>query len=155
VGNGAQLSDQPDLAADERDALRLRAKVRGEDLRIYRVRTSPERLRSLLLAYVDEANALAKHPAWYNTITSNCTTMIFKMAKLTGSRIPVDWRVLASGYFPDYAYAQGLLDTTLPMEKLRERSKISARALQSDRLSQPDYSHALRIELPGMQKAEP
>lgn len=143
------------LAADERDALRLRAKVRGEDLRIYRVRTSPERLRALLLVYVDEANALATYPAWYNTITSNCTTMIFKMAKLAGAGIPLDWRVLASGYFPDYAYAHNLLDTALPMAQLRERSKISATALRSDDLSQPDYSRALRAGLPGMSGTAP
>jgi hypothetical protein len=136
------------LAADERDALRLRAKVRGEDLRIYRVRASPEKIRAMLLAYVDEANALSAQPAWYNTITSNCTTMIFKMAKLTGSQIPLDWRVLSSGYFPDYAYAQGLLDQTLPMGTLRERSKISPRALEADGLSQPEYSRALRAGLP-------
>lgn len=143
------------LAADERDALRLRAKVRDEDLRIYRVRASPEKIRAMLMAYVDEANALAAQPAWYNTIISNCTTMIFKMAKLTGSQIPLDWRVLASGYFPDYAYAQGLLDTALPMDILRERSKISATALRSDNLSQPDYSRALRAGLPGMTETGP
>ncbi len=136
------------LAADERDALRLRAKARGEDLRIYRVRTSPEKIRAMLLAYVDEANRLAAQPAFYNTIVSNCTTMIFKMAKLTGSKIPLDWRVLASGYFPDYAYAQGLLNTNLPMATLRERSKISPTALESDGLSQPDYSRALRAGMP-------
>ena len=143
------------LAADERDALRLRAKVRGEDLRIYRVRATPEKIRAMLIAYVDEANVLAAQPAWYNTIISNCTTMIFKMAKLTGSNIPLDWRVLASGYFPDYAYAQGLLDTALPMDILRERSKISATALRSDNLSQPDYSRALRAGLPGMTETRP
>ena len=143
------------LAADERDALRLRAKVRGEDLRIYRVRTSPEKIRAMLLAYVDEANTLAAQPAWYNTIISNCTTMIFKMAKLAGSKIPLDWRVLASGYFPDYAYAQGLLDTALPMDSLRERAKISPAAVQSDALLQPDYSRALRAGVPGMTAAGP
>ena len=143
------------IAADERDALRLRAKVRGEDLRIYRVKTSPEKIRAMLMAYVDEANALAAQPAWYNTIISNCTTMIFKMAKLTGSKIPLDWRVLASGYFPDYAYAQGLLDTALPMDALRERSKISPAARRSDALSQPDYSRALRAGLPGIPASAP
>jgi hypothetical protein len=143
------------LAADERDALRLRAKVRGEDLRIYRVSATPEKIRAMLIAYVDEANVLAAQPAWYNTIISNCTTMIFKMAKLTGSNIPLDWRVLASGYFPDYAYAQGLLDTALPMDILLERSKISATALRSDNLSQPDYSRALRAGLPGMTETRP
>jgi hypothetical protein len=143
------------LAADERDALRLRAKIRGEDLRIYRVRTSPEKIRAMLLAYVDEANTLAAQPAWYNTITSNCTTMIFKMAKLTGSKIPLDWRVLASGFFPDYAYAQGLIDTNLPMDVLRERSKISPTALRSDELLQPDYSRALREGLPGTATPKP
>jgi hypothetical protein len=63
--------------------------------------------------------------------------------------------VLASGYFPDYAYAHNLLDTALPMAQLRERSKISATALRSDDLSQPDYSRALRAGLPGMSGTAP
>src|SRR4051812_34451358 len=36
------------VAADERDVVRVRSNIRGEDVRIYRLRIAPERARSLL-----------------------------------------------------------------------------------------------------------
>src|SRR6516165_8805716 len=58
------------LATTERDSVRLRSNVRGEDVRLYRLNTSPEQVRMLLLQYVAEATALAKQPKFYNSITA-------------------------------------------------------------------------------------
>ena len=46
------------VAADERDILRVRTNVRGEDVFLYRVKMAPEAMRALLLAYVQEADEL-------------------------------------------------------------------------------------------------
>lgn len=140
------------VAADERDALRLRARFRHEDLRIFRVDVPQKLARAFLLTYVAEANALAARPRWYNTLTTNCTTAMFKMTRLVEPGVPLDWRVLVSGYFPDYAYDHGVLDTGLPFPELRERSKVSPRALELDGVPQPQYSLKLREGLPGMDR---
>ena len=105
------------LAGDERDMIRLRTNVRPEDLRLYRLRSSPEVARRALLTYVDEANELAKEPRWYDTATTNCTTVVFNIAKVVEPDIPHDPRVVLSGYFPDYAYDHKALDQSLPVRR--------------------------------------
>src|SRR6516225_3549185 len=61
------------IAADERDVVRVRSNVRGEDVRIYRLRMTPASAQALLLQYLADANDLARAPRWYNTLTGNCT----------------------------------------------------------------------------------
>src|SRR5580704_11007066 len=50
------------IAADERDVIRVRTNVRGEDAYLYRIRLPPAAMRSLFLSYTDEANALLATP---------------------------------------------------------------------------------------------
>jgi uncharacterized protein DUF4105 len=47
------------VAADERDVVGVRTSVRGEDVRLYRLRLSPAQARALLLEYIAEANELS------------------------------------------------------------------------------------------------
>src|ERR1700761_1694866 len=63
------------IAADERDVIRVRTNVRGEDDYLYRLRIPVKDIRSLFLAYVDQANSLVQTPRFYNTISVNCTTL--------------------------------------------------------------------------------
>jgi hypothetical protein len=56
------------------------------------------------------------------------------------------WKVLLSGYFPEYAYEEGRLDTDLPFAELRKRSRINAVAEAAD--AAPDFSQRIRADLP-------
>ncbi len=69
------------VAADEADIIKTRSNARGEDVYIYRLAIPPEQLRTLFLAYIEQANKLEKTPEFYNTLTSNCTTVVFDIAK--------------------------------------------------------------------------
>src|SRR5882757_4951540 len=69
------------IAADERDVIRVRTNVRGEDDYLYRIRMPAKDIRSLFLAYVNEANTLVSTPRFYNTITVNCTTLVYHMLR--------------------------------------------------------------------------
>jgi Domain of unknown function (DUF4105) len=89
------------IAADERDVMLLR-KAFDEDVRLYRLRLDPASAQRFLLEYVDRANDLAAHPRFYNTLTTNCTTTIFQMARALRSTLPLDWRILLNGYLPAY-----------------------------------------------------
>jgi len=120
------------IAADERDVVRLRTNVRGEDAYLYRVRMAVPAVRSLFLAYVDEANALVHAPRFYHTITGNCTTLVYQMMKRIVGHLPFDYRVLLSGYMPEYVYSVGGLDRNFPLEELRALGYISERARNSD-----------------------
>lgn len=137
------------IAAEESDILRTRTNARGEDVYLYRVTMSPEARRSLFLAYATEANTLAAHPRFYNTLTANCTTIIFEMMRRIVPGLPLDWRLLASGYLPGYLYKLGALAPGQTLEALHQAGHINARALAA-----PDgagFSRAIRAGTPGME----
>ena len=134
------------VAADERDVVRVRSNVRSEDVRIYRLRMTPESARRLLREYLEEANDLARTPRFYNTLTSNCTTLVFDMARVIHPGLPLDARVVLAGYLPNYAYAVGATDTSMPFEKLRELARIHDKAAQAD--TDPNFSARIREGIP-------
>ena len=153
--NGGQFSPIADLfkanplvivAADERDVVGVRSNVRGEDVQLYRLNVKPSDARALLLGYVADANALAETPRFYNSITTNCTTVIFKMMRAVGDVAPFDWRLIVNGYLPEYAYARGALDGSLSMQELRSRSHIAQRALAIGLTE--DFSRSIREGVP-------
>ncbi|WP_111412159.1 DUF4105 domain-containing protein [Billgrantia lactosivorans] len=135
------------VAADERDAIGLRAKVRGERVSLFRLRMPQGAMRSLLLAYVEEANALARAPRFYNTVTANCTTLIFAMARGIGARLPLDYRLLVTDRLPGYAFKVGGLWPGHTLPELEERGRIDPRARQVHRA--PDFSQRIRQGVPG------
>jgi hypothetical protein len=134
------------LATTERDSVRLRSNVRGEDARLYRLRTSPEQARALLLEYIAEANELAKHPAFYNSITTNCTTAVAKLVRAAGGTLPFDWRLIVNGYLPAYLYERGAIITTIPLSEVTALARIDERAKEADR--SPDFSRLIRVGVP-------
>jgi hypothetical protein len=134
------------IAAEERDVIGVRSNVRGEDVQIYRMKVPTAVARSLFVAYVNDANDLAREPRWYNSITTNCTTAIVAMMRALGDVIPFDWRLYVNGYVPEYLYDRGALDTSLPMALLRQKSHIDERAKRVGLTS--EFSSAIREDLP-------
>ncbi|GAA5175370.1 DUF4105 domain-containing protein [Niveibacterium umoris] len=135
------------VVADERDVLGVRTNHRGEQIRLYRLSTSPAAARELLEGYVAEFNALAKHPGWYNAVTTNCTTVIFKNVKhVFGISKLTDWRILANGHLDELAYEEKVVNTTMPLDELRRRSDITERAKAAG--DARDFSQRIRVGLP-------
>jgi len=134
------------IAADERDLIRLRANVRGEDVRLYRLKMTPANARALLKSYLEEASRLAKTPRFYNTLTSNCTTLVFDMVQIIHPGLPFDARIILSGYLPNYAYEVGATNTEMPFEQLRNLSMITQKSLQAD--VDAEYSMKIREGVP-------
>ncbi len=141
------------VAAEERDVLRVRTNVRGEDVHMYRVRLPRAEMRSLFLAYLDEAAALRRAPSFYNTLTANCTTIVYDLAKRIVPGLPMDWRLLASGYLPDYLFDVGGLTPGYGLAALRAAGRITDRAIASDATPGIDFSQAIRRGLPGADAA--
>ena len=134
------------LATTERDSVRLRSNVRGEDVRLYRLNPPPEQARLLLLEYVEESNELAERPQFYNSIAANCATVVFKLVRAAGSTLPFDWRLVVNGFLPGYLYDHGAVVTTMPLSELMERARISEKARAADQ--SPDFSRLIRIGVP-------
>ena len=121
------------IAADERDVVRVRTNVRGEDDYLYRVRMPISAMRLLFLGYVDEANGLVQTPRFYNTITINCTTLVYHMMQGIVGYLPMDYRLILSGYLPEYVYRVGGLDQRYSLQELRTLGRITDRAREADR----------------------
>lgn len=133
------------IAADESDILYLRTNMRREDTYLYPLDLSPQAAAALFLTYVNAANTRAKEPQFYDTLTTNCTTVIFDLARLVSPGIPMDWRILLSGYLPSYLIAENAALWKLPERELRAKAAISAKALAQPS-NGPDYSTIIRTE---------
>ncbi len=134
------------IATVEKDVVGVRSNIRGENVQIFRLRVPKDVARALLVEYVRDANNLAKRPTFYHSLTTNCTTVVLKMMKAVGRSLPLDWRLIANGYLPDYAYDQDALDTSMPLERLRELGTIRPRALAAG-LGKA-FSSAIRVGVP-------
>ena len=136
------------VVGDERDLIRVRTNYRDPQERayLYRTRMSPANARRLFLEYVQRIEQLKERPEFYNTLTTNCTTDVWSLARLLSNQVPLDWRVLLSGYFPEYAYDLGSLDTRVPFAELKRRSLINDAAHAAAQGA--DFSARIRAGLP-------
>jgi hypothetical protein len=137
------------VVADDRDVIRLRTNYRKdppEDVYVYRTGASPENARRLFLDYLREVNALKEKPAFYNTGTTNCTTNVYRHTKVNPGPHNFSWKILLSGYAPEFVYENGNLDTSMPFAELRKRSLVNPVAQAADQAR--DFSQRIRAGLP-------
>jgi len=137
------------IVADERDVVRVRTNYRKsppEDVYLFRTVGPVENGRRIFLDYMRGINELREHPRFYNTLTTNCTTLILAHAAVNPGHIPYSWKILFSGYAPEYVYARDRLDRSLPFEELKRRVHINAAAQAADQA--PDFSRRIRTGLP-------
>lgn len=135
------------VAADERDIIRVRSDVRNEDVYLYRLDVSQAQMRALLLGYVQEMQTLATTPRFYNTLTSNCTTIVFDLARRISPRTGLDYRLLLSGYVDEYVYELGLMTPGYDFPTLKAAGRITEHFLSP--ASRAGFSTAIRRTLPG------
>jgi hypothetical protein len=136
------------VVADERDVVRVRTTFRQpqEDVYVYRVNGDLQSLRRFFLDYVNSINELHDRPSYYNTLTTNCTTSILFHTRMNPKSPPMSWKILLSGYVPDYLYELGRLDTSKPFPELEKLSHVNARAHAADK--DPAFSRRIREGLP-------
>jgi len=137
------------VVGDERDVIRVRTNYRKdppEDVYLFRANVPQENIKRLFLEYVRQINQLREQPQFYNTLTTNCTTTILMHSHVNPDHLPFSWKVLVSGYVPEYVYDAGRLDTSLPFSELFRHSHINARAQSADQA--PDFSRYIRSGLP-------
>ena len=125
------------VAANETDLVYTRSHVRGEQVYLFPIDIPHAMQKQLLLQYLAKADQLAKQPQWYNTLTSNCTTLVFDMAQLaSGHQLPLDYRLLASGYLPNYLYDLGLLDQRWDLATWYQQAYIDPKKVSFEHYSE-------------------
>jgi Domain of unknown function (DUF4105) len=132
----------------ERDLIGLRTNFRRppEDVYVYRTRATPAGARRMFESYLRVMNYLVDHPRFYNTLTTNCTTVIAMHTQANPSPMPTSWKVLASGLFAEYAYELGYLDSSLPFRELKQQAHVNARANAAG--AAEDFSARIRAGTP-------
>lgn len=132
-------------AGTESDVLRVRTNIRKEDVYLYPLAIPAAGQRALFLSYVALANDLARQPQFYNTLTANCTTVVFDLVRQIDPGLPFDWRIVLTGYLPSYVQAHDGFVWKMPLDALRSRAAISAKAQAAD-ADGPEYSKAIRAK---------
>ena len=136
------------VVADERDVIRVRTTYRQpqEDVYIYRTRAPVKNIRRIFLDYLQTMNDMHKRAQFYNTLTTNCTTSILTHTRMNLETPPMSWKVLLSGYVPEYLYDLGRIDTSMPFPELEKISHVNAKAHAADK--DPAFSQRIREGLP-------
>lgn len=134
------------VVGDEKDLVGLRS-VRNEQSYLFHVRASPEAARNLFLIYLERINELADKPEWYNLLSNNCTLNIVRYMNRAGREGRFRPSHLLNGLFDSYLYSRGFLDSSLPLDQLRMRSRITEVAQTF--ADAPNFSELIRQGLPG------
>jgi hypothetical protein len=136
------------VVGEERDLVGVRAVHRREAVYLYRLNSSPDDARRLLMVYLARINELADRPEFYNLLTNSCTINIIRYANAAGRKGRFDIRHLFNGLIDSYLYHPGRVDTTLPFDELRRLSLINEAAQAADGAPEPDFSRRIRASLP-------
>ena len=134
------------VVGDERDIVGVRTNHRLETVYLYRLNASPDKVRELLLVYLERINELADRPEFYHLLSNSCTINIIRYLNAAGRKGRFDIRHLFNGLIDSYLYHSGRVDTTLPFDELRRRSLINEAAQAAD--DAPDFSQRIRASVP-------
>lgn len=131
------------VIGDEHDLIGLRANYRHDNVYLYKVKATPEKMHELFISMLKRANAVAKQPEFYNTLTNTCTTNIVEHINVIApGRIPLSYKTLLPAYSDELAFDLDLIDTQLSKDQFRAAHKINKMAkLHADSVN---FSEAIR-----------
>lgn len=125
------------VVADERDVIMLRTNYRtnpAEEVYLYRIVGTKDKIKRIFMEYIKKINQLKETPEFYNTLTTNCTTNIWLHSKVNSNHLPLNWKILASGYLPELLYDYNRIENYgLSFLELKKRAKINSHALMADK----------------------
>jgi hypothetical protein len=118
------------IVADERDLIGVRTnhRVPEEEVYILRTQIALENAEKLFREYIRRINALHQEPTFYNTLTTNCTTQVLDRIKAFGLSVQYTWKILLSGYVPEYLYEADILMPDMPLDGIMAKSLVNERA---------------------------
>ena len=132
----------------ERDVSGLRAVQEKNHLYMYPVVGSIDSGRQLFLDLARTSQDLERRPRFYNSLTSNCTNELAKVAnQAQPGAIPPNIGLILPGYADRELYGLGFLPHDAPYEAVRQRYAATD-AIQAT-IDQPNFSQLLRARLDG------
>lgn len=134
------------VAATEQDVVGVRSNIWENDVHLFRLDVPYDMMRDVLEVYVADANRLAERPVWYNSLFSNCTTVLTRTMRALSMQVPFDYRILVNGYLPELLYDRGRLNTDYSIAEIRALGRITDR-VRAAGLSE-DYPRIAREGVP-------
>ena len=133
------------IAADEKDIIFTRSNIRHEQVYFFPVHMPKAEMRALFEEYLLTSKELKQTPKWYNTLTSNCTTIVFDMAQaISHHQYPSDYRLLLSGYLPNYLYDLNAFSHQWTMAEWYQNAHINPKTEQQKHLTSEQFSALIR-----------
>lgn len=132
------------VAADEKDIIYTRSHIRAEQVYFFPVKMAAAERRALFQEYLHKADQLAHTPKWYNTLTSNCTTLVFDMVQAVSKQaLPSDYRLLVSGYLPNYLHDLKVIEPNIDIATWYQLAHVNPKT-HGQQLTSAQYSALLR-----------
>ena len=106
--------------ATERDLVTRRVQFLDYPLTRYRMVLTPDQRARIFTRFAEETRDLAAEPAWYNTVTRNCTSSLIRYANEgRPGAIPWHWSWVLTGGMNEYLAELGYLDpaSALPITR--------------------------------------
>lgn len=116
------------IAADEADIVQWRAVPRAEEVHLYPLDLTQDQQIAVFLGFLRLGNDLNERPVWYNTVTANCASVVWKLARVLSSDLPLDRSLVMPGLLPEYLDRLGALAGPGTLDEKRARALISPRA---------------------------
>jgi hypothetical protein len=92
---------------------------------------------------MERVNSLVSRPEFYRTVRDNCTTSLVRHFQVVADTpIRFSLNLLLNGFLPALIYDRGLLPQDAPLEKVKQRYAISAKARAAR--DDAEFSHAIR-----------
>lgn len=135
------------VAGSERDLIGVRTHVWKEEVTLYPVRGTPETLREVFLGMLLRAERLAGQPEFYDTLFNSCNSNIVRHVNaIAPGTVGFDLRTVLPGFSDRVAWELGLIDSSLPLERVREIYRIDRTAARVP--LDENFSRAIRAPFP-------
>jgi hypothetical protein len=127
--------------ASARELLTRRATFLKKEVYVYPLRLTEEQKQRFLKAMLERTVEVSTHPRFYNTITSNCTN---ELAKVAG--VPWHYSWVLTGYSPQRLFETKLIPGE-SFEAAKATAFLSPEIISWNALSSADFDRALLAEL--------
>ncbi|MEQ1783419.1 MAG: DUF4105 domain-containing protein [Hyphomonadaceae bacterium] len=124
-----------------RDLLTRRVTMLHKQIYVYPLQLDDMQKRSFLRALIEQTVDVSTHARFYNTITSNCTN---ELAKVAGLGWHYSW--VLTGYSPQRLYELKLIPGAT-FEAAQQHALLTAPVASWNAMETPDFDRALLTEL--------
>jgi len=113
------------VLASETDVIKLRTNYRKNQVYMYPINTSKDKIQALFRSMIIRTDKLTREPEFYNTLWNNCTTSILDHANaLRTDKLTWGKYVILPSHSDEIIYDAGLIDTKLTPIEARNYYRI-------------------------------